>query len=131
LGIGKSFFGIEHVQAFLARISPGVNAGDPLLHASLQKPQINHRMPGPFYLFNQFAFTSRAAAALDGDYFIRMSVRAPMFSMALVDCFEMLMRSDKNLFPLVVEIGALHNVFKIRQCVFFGTKQLPTGTIFS
>ena len=49
--------------------------------------------------------------------------------MTLVDSFEITMGSDKNLLPLVVEIGALNNVLDIFQRIFFASEHLPTGAI--
>ena len=55
------------------------------------------------------------------------AVRASEFSMTLVDGFKMLMGSDKNLLPLVVEIGALNDMLEIFQRIFFATRTSPNA----
>jgi len=49
--------------------------------------------------------------------------------MTLIDRFEMLMGSYKNLFSLVIEIGTLNDVFEVSHRVFSGTKHLPPGAL--
>ena len=88
-------------------------------------------MAHPFYHSDPFAVTLRAGVAFKDDYAVRSSVRAHKFSMMLIDCFEMLMGSEKNLFSLVIEISALNNAFEIFQCVLSGTKHLPTPEVRS
>jgi hypothetical protein len=70
-------------------------------------------MTHAFLLFYRLFPATRAPCAAQGNYPIRSSVRAPKFSMTLVDSFEVLMGSDKDFLPLVIEIGALHYVFEI------------------
>jgi len=88
-------------------------------------------MAHPFYLVDPFAVTPRAGVAFKDDYPVWSSVGARMLSVVLVDCFEMLMGTDKNFLSLVVKIGTLDDLFEIFQCVFSGTEHLPTRTVFS
>jgi hypothetical protein len=108
-----------------------VETGNPLFHTSLKKLKINHGVAHTLYLFDLSAPTPRAALGFYDNYPIGSGAGATEFSMKLVDGFEITMGSDKNLLPLVVEIGALNDVFEIFQCVLSGTEHLPMRAVFS
>ena len=88
-------------------------------------------MAHPFYLADPFAVTPRAGVAFKDDHTVRSNVRARMFSVTFVYCFEVSVCTDKYPLSLVIEIRAFNDMFEVFHCIHFGAEYLPVRSVLS